>query len=837
VKKSWSKRVAAPAFLVLLALFLVRPQIGLLRRKTADSLSTELGRPVSVDSVHLRFLPRPGLELGNLSIHDGTELDGEPLLRSPDVNAWLRISSLLRGRLEISSLSLSDASLNLTRSKDGKWNIEELLERASKSSTAPTASSRKEPRREFPYIEADHARINFKNGIEKTRFAFTNAEFALWQESENEWGMRLRARPIRTDANLTDTGVISVSGVWDRAPVLENTPIRVSLEWKQAQIGQVSKLFSGNDQGWRGNALLDANLSGTLGKFTITADASVDQIRREGIAADASLHAAAHCAAEYESSQRVLSNIDCSAPAGDGLLELKGSADGSAFGTYDLKLLAKDFPAQSVLALVRHMKQSVPADLKAAGAINMVLSLSRKDSTALPKIEGEGEALGVRLTSTDTGAELPIGVVPLRLSYAVAAAPVSKPSSQSSSAQTFPELLLGPVSVSLSKASPLQAQVALSRTGYKGSIRGNAGIKRLLQAASILRVPAPSVAAEGAATINLGISRDWNAPASKITGSAQLHSVRAEVRGLNLPLQINRADLMLAADSLQVSNLDASAGPTAWRGSMLLPRPCSADSCSFQFRLRSPQLSAAALNQLLNPSAAKHHWYHLLALGKSSGSFFSSASANGSIAIDRLILGKATCQRFSADLTLTRGKVSLTNAKADFLKGKAAGMFKADFTAHPPEYSGMGQFDEIALADVAHLMGTEWAAGTGSAQYQFTAAGSTLQDWRDRAELKAKFVIKDGVFPHVILTEDGDSLRTNAFAGKVSYSQSNFSFGEAELNSPSGVFKLSGTASIAGALNLRLTSENSPSYEVSGTLLQTRVSPIANPPTQAALKP
>src|SRR6266853_1122651 len=77
---------------------------------------------------------------------------------------------------------------------------------------------------EDPVFQARQARINFKVGTEKTHFAFTDAQFALWQESENTWGVRLEARPIRTDANLTDTGLFNVSGIWRRAPgLLERT--------------------------------------------------------------------------------------------------------------------------------------------------------------------------------------------------------------------------------------------------------------------------------------------------------------------------------------------------------------------------------------------------------------------------------------------------------------------------------------------------------------------------------------------------------------------------------------------------------------------------------------
>jgi hypothetical protein len=60
---------------------------------------------------------------------------------------------------------------------------------------------------------------------------------------------------------------------------------------------------------------------------------------------------------------------------------------------------------------------------------------------------------------------------------------------------------------------------------------------------------------------------------------------------------------------------------------------------------------------------------------------------------------------------------------------------------------------------------------------------------------------------------------------------------DTELVSGSGVFNVSGTASLAGDLDLRMTSGNSGGYNLSGTLDQTRVSPITNAATQAALKP
>ena len=832
MKKLLSKRVLGSTALVLLALFLVRPQSGLLHRKVADSLSTELGRRVEIAGVHIRFLPRPGLELENLTIYDNPEFGAEPLLRSPDVSAWLRVSSLLRRRIEISSLSLSDASLNLSRNAEGKWNFEELVERAAKSSTAPTTAGKREPRRIFPYIEAGHARINFKNGLEKTHFAFTNAEFSLWQGSENQWGMRLQASPIRTDANLTDTGVININAVWQRAAVLYDTPVQVSLDWKQAQIGQISRLLFGTDKEWRGSAVLSSHFSGTLRNLQITSEASIDQLRREDMPAGTDFSVAAQCSAEYDSDQRSLTNVDCDSPTGDGSLELKGSAAGIPFSSYNLTLIAKDAPVQSALELLRHVNQTVPRDLNATGSMDLAFSLRRSSSSAAAQLLGEGEATGIRLSS-QAGSELILGRVPFAL---VTSSSTSK-SQIAVAPPNFPKLQIGPINVALGRPAPVQAHLSISRSGYTASVRGEAGLKRLLQAAQMLRLPAPQVSAEGITALDLNVAGAWDLATPQVTGTAQLRSVHAQVRGLNSPFQIRRADLVIDADAVRVKNLDALAAESTWRGLLVIPRPCATpETCRIQFHLRSAEASAVTLNRLFNPLAAKRPWYKILAIGSSSN-YFAKATASGSVAIDKLILGGAVCTRFSGDLDLQKAKLSLTNVHGSLLGGQTVVNLKADFSVRPPMYSGTGNFDGVSLSSIAELMRTGWIDGEGSANYRFTTAGWNLQDLLKQAELDATFSIRDSDFPHVILSENAGPLHSSVFSGQLVFRDGAFSLDDTELVSDSGVFNVSGTASLAGDLNLKMTGDNSGGYNVSGTLDRTRVSPITNPPTQAALKP
>lgn len=819
----------------MLALFLVRPQIGLLHRRVAESLSMELGRRVEIAGVHIRFLPRPGLQVENLIIYDNSEFGTEPFLRSPSVTAWLRVTSLLRGRIEISSLNLTDASLNLSRNSQRKWNFEELVERASRSSTAPTSAGKREPRRKFPYIKAARARINFKNGVEKTHFALTNAEFSLWQETENQWGMRMRADPIRTDANLTDTGVISLDGTWQRSSVLYDTPIKFSLEWNQGQIGQLSRLVFGTDQDWRGSVALSSTFAGTLRNLKITANASIDQLRRQDLPAGNNFRIAAQCTAKYNSDERVVADLDCSAPSGDGTLELKGSATGIPFSSYDLMLLAKDVPVQSALELIRHVNRMVPRDLSSTGSMNLEFAFSRSGPSAMPHLQGQGEATQVRLRSRG-GLELALGRVPFALATSLLPAHVSK-SRIGSVILSSPNLEIGPITAPMGRATPVQAKFSISHSGYTALVHGEAGLKRLLQTAQMLGLPAPPVVAEGTSTVDLNLAGAWDS-APALSGTAQLRFVHAQVRGLNSPLQIRRAALAIEADAVHIKDVEAQVGETSWRGSLVVPRPCAApESCRFQFHLHSPQVSAVALNRLLNPFAAKRPWYRILGLASASNSFFVRTSATGSIAIDKLILGSMVCTRFSSDVELGKSKVLLTNLRGSLLGGQTLASWKADFSARPPAYSGTGSFDGISLFLISDLMHSQWIDGSGSASYSFKTAGWNVQELLNEADLKADFTVKDGVFPHVVLTDGAEPLSASVFSGQLALQRGNFSLDNTELVSAGGVFNLSGTASLAGDLNLKMTSENSTGYNLSGTLDQTRVSTITSSPTQAALKP
>ncbi len=837
-----SKRgVVTLAVVLVLALFLIRPGANRLKARIVNSISLALGRPVEVAAVKLRLLPAPGFDLENFVVHDDPAFGAEPMLRAAEVTASLRITSLLRGRIEIARLILTEPSLNLVRNSAGHWNLENLIERAERIPIAPTSKSKTEKRPGFPYIEADRGRINFKFGPEKKPYALTEADFALWQDTENAWGVRLKARPVRTDFNLSDTGMLSVNGSWQRAATLRETPVQFSLQWDRAQLGQVTKLAYGNDKGWRGGLKVSTTLTGTPADLAIVAEASVQDFRRYDIFGGGDLRLATQCSGRYSSVNHTLSDVACNAPVGDGTITVAGSIKGPfSSRDYDLTLTARDLPTQSLIALARHAKQGMPDDLIAAGQLDGNVKLRRTASARASTVtwEGSGETSGFELTSKLTKTDLTLGRVPFAVS-----SPIDRKSRTSlrEIAVSSPEthLVVGPFNLTLGRPTPATVRGWASRSGYSFVVQGDAQVQRMLRLARMLGIPAPQPAAEGLAKLDLQIAGAWSGfVAMKAVGKVQLHSIHAEVRGLNAPVEITSANLLLTLDQINVDGLTASIAGTSCRGSLVLPRECAAlDSCPVHFDLHADEIATDRLNQLINPHARKQPWYRFLSSPASGVPYLLSVHAVGKLAANRVVVHKLVGNQVSANVELNKGKLRLSDLRGDVLGGKHTGEWEADFTAKPPEYSGTGTLDGIALDQLSESMNDDWVTGSATATYRVKTSGLDAAELFASATSALKVDARDGLLCHIGLGEGAGPLQMRHLVAHLSLHDGSFEIQEGRLETPTSVYQVSGTASLTRVLDLKLTHEGAPGFNITGTLTEPHVSPILNPETQAALKP
>jgi hypothetical protein len=270
------------AMLLLIVLIVTPPLLNVnrLRRRITTSMSQSLGRPVHLDKVTLNILPVPGFTLENLVVGEDPAFGSEPVISAASVRARIRVSSLWRRQVEFATIRFDAPSVNLVRRADGRWNFESILLHAAQEETAPTAQTKPGSAPRFPYIEATGARVNIKLGDEKMPLALTEADFALWLPSPQEWRLRLEAKPARTDTNVSDTGVLTVEATLQRAARVEDVPIEMTANWKRAPLGEASRVLTGSDAGWRGTVDATASLQGTLGDALLSGNLTLSDLRR-----------------------------------------------------------------------------------------------------------------------------------------------------------------------------------------------------------------------------------------------------------------------------------------------------------------------------------------------------------------------------------------------------------------------------------------------------------------------------------------------------------------------------------------------------------------------------
>jgi len=860
---SSKRRIAAAAVLILLILFLVRPGVSRLKARIASSISRAVDRPVEIGSVHLRFLPRPGFDLENLVIYENPAFGAEPMLRAPEVTAVVRLTSLMRGRMDIARLELTEPSLNLVRrNEDGRWNWTSLLERTARTPLAPTAKSKTEARPGFPYIEASSGRINFKLGAEKKPYALLNADFALWQESENGWGVRLRAEPLRTDMSLSDTGLLRINGTWQRAASLFETPLQFNAEWDRAQLGQLTKLVSGADKGWRGDARLEMTLSGTPAALRVAADGSIRDFRRYDISTSDGLALAAHCDGKYNSAEGMMREIFCSGPVGNGVISLHGDAGRPGVHSLNLTLNMENVPANSVAQLVRRAKKDLPADLVATGNVRGNFSI-REDGASRPEVEGTGELTAFHLQSAGDKVEFAPGRVPFVLTSEGDGAHDSWRMRPERGANVeswkIPDELgvrYGPFPVALGRPVAAQARGWLGRSGYEVMVRGEGEVGQTLRLAGLFGLPAVKANVEGVAQLDLQIVGVWRGneagPSSnfslpKITGTAQLHNVRVTAKGLNEPVEIVSSELKLSPDEARLDKLNARAAEAHWTGSVTLPRGCGTPgACVARFSLNSDEMEMGELSAWLGSNPKERRWYQVFTPSEpSTPSFLLNLRASGNVNVTRLLAHNLTASRVSAGIDLDRGKLNVTNLNFDLLGGKHRGDWQADFTGAIPVYKGSGTVTNVSLDQAADAMHDEWISGNATGTYELAGRGKSSTAFWQSAEGEVHFDLRDAELTHVSLLGDGAPLRIVRWRGAGRLHDGKLEIHSDDVVSPANLYEISGTASLGRSLNLKLISGSADSasgagsiaYSITGTLAQPHVVQTPAPETQAKLKP
>ena len=782
--------------LVLAALF-VPPFISIASYKARiiDVMARSLGRPVKLSSVELVLLPRPGFELHDLVVDEDPAFGAEPVLHANTVEASIRLWSLWRGKLEISRISVDEASLNLVRTDQGHWNVDALFRNATnnagQNNAAEAAGQPQRPHHQFPTLVATNSRINFKRGVEKLPFSLSNAELNLSSSGSGTWDLSLRGQPVRTDLTLNpgDTGEIRMNATFHNAPELRQMPIKLEMEWRKAQLGQLTRLLLGADAGWRGDLTGNLTLDGTAGDATVKSRLRATNVHRVEFAPTAPLDFDANCAFAYHSYQRTLDNIACDSPLGSGQLHLtgrlKGKTDDSvpyAKGTA-LSFELKNLPADAGLDLLRTLRASLLPGIEAKGLVNGKINYVEPTDSATPETKTKSPHKSAPIPSPLSGSflieglELSGGALkqPLKVQK-IELAPIPAPPGQTQALEAKIPLLVG-------ETTPLIVDVRIERHGYRVSAHGSASVARTLEFSQALgftsATDAPTLSG-GSVTADLSAEGPWietsgSAGFSAVTqdktsGTATLHNTKLTADALMNPVEIASATLRLDPSGLNWDAVNFTYGTL--KGTATFSAPCAAPCTNSEANPASATTPASPLATILNTAPEPAHFslkfdtldvtaIQTSLLGaRDRGTMLSNLLARlrpekqldwpklqGTIQAESVTLGPITLTAPRMDLTLEGDKATITNIDAGLLGGTVHANGTYEFTDNKPHYDLTIATTNIKPSELTltHLLSQNLSGapldingqikltGFTSADLTASATGTLHFDWKNGA--------------------------------------------------------------------------------------------------------
>jgi hypothetical protein len=815
-KRVW---LALAAVAAILAVLILVPLVSVSRYKSSITrlMSASLGRPVRLSSVELRLLPWPAFLLTDLTVEEDPAYGAEPVLHADTVTASIRLLSLWRGKLEIAKISVDDASLNLVRTGMGQWNLNPLfvtatdsagVDRAGQDTAGQDRAGQNKTGRgravPLPYLEATNLRINLKSGAEKLPYSLVDTDLSFWQEDAGDWRIRLRGQPARTDVSLdlADTGLVRLEASVRRAPGLRQMPVHLDLEWREAQLGQLTRLILGSDPGWRGDLTGELHLDGTAEASQIKTRLRATGVHREEFAPVAAMDFDAKCGFVYHFSERAVDALLCDSPLGDGHIRLTGDLPGEG-GLPRLTVELDQIPVAAGLDALRTVRSGFGPGLEARGTVRGKIvyapgdavvavapgkqagrasqgksknSKTRATQPHLPQGPLTGSLIVEGLQLSGDGLRTPIQIPKLVL--APAAASTDQPAGQQ--AEPFHSAaLVAAVAIPAGAPIPLAVTTRLALSGYQITVRGQAAMARARELAKIGGIADGTgldALAGDAVGVDLSATGAWLAAglnsaaldrtgsragtvatldemADRLSGTVTLHNANWKADYLSNQVLISQATLHLDlgedGGAFRWDPVVFTYGPVKGTASLTLPGRCDGPQrCLPHFQVQFGALDAAALQAAI---LGAHEQGTLLSelIARLSPSKASPVwpQLEGAVTADSLVLGPVQLETPSAALRIRADGIEITDLDAGLLGGSVHGagtLHEAGAGQSKPGYTLEARFEKLSPPALGQLLGQRLAGGFINADGKLELMGFTDADLASSAKGALHFEWRHG---------------------------------------------------------------------------------------------
>ena len=268
----WSLIVVAALVLLAVGVLALLPQLldtPTMHAYIAQTAAHALGRPVKVSGISVSLLPLPNVKLKGLEVADDPRFGTAPMLRVGEVRVGVRVRPLLSLRIELASLTLEEARVELVES-GGRWNV---------ASLAPTSVPAKPAARSVPGIPGSTAmgsvmvsRVRLKDAVVHVRRqGVKNSDLEIDRINATVSGLGGSELDIRGDGRMEPGGLLLQN---IRASVgmrgAGEMPLKASLDVEGADIGPLVVAFLAPSPALSGPLKGKIQLSGTPARLSAT---------------------------------------------------------------------------------------------------------------------------------------------------------------------------------------------------------------------------------------------------------------------------------------------------------------------------------------------------------------------------------------------------------------------------------------------------------------------------------------------------------------------------------------------------------------------------------------
>ncbi len=654
------------------------------RERVRRALEETLGRKVEIAGpLRFQLLTGAGITAGDVVLHEDPAIGSEPVAYVATLDARIRWSGLLRGRVEFSTLRLVEPSVNLARSAGGVWNFLPLVERAVlRARGGPSAP---------PEIQVRAGRFNVRYGEMKSIFYLSAADLDVTPVARQPRAIdvRFNGEASRTDRPAQGYGRLRGRGRL-RFHEAGESSIDLDLQLERSALAGILVLLEGREPAIEGFIASRARLAGPVSNVEISGRLQLEELGSGTLLGGGTRGGALDYRGRLDLiGQRLALETGSGAELPvDVRLRASQVLEQPRWAT---TVTLRQAPIEPLVELARHTGYGLPEGVVARGKVTGVIGYG-------PPAGVQGQ-VRVEEGSVSVGGETRWQIDEARVVVANDRIEVS------------PAVVRG----EMEQQARVEARYAPRRLELRVGTAGWS-VSRFL--ADWSRVPG------GAPVPFLNICRDgtWKGAlrylreadgAGAWTGEIQVEDTQLAIAGVTEPLRLARAAVSLKGRRVDVKGISARAGPLAITGDYSWepdsPRPHVA-------RLATPELDLAALEKLLLATLRRPQGFLARTLGLAPSplpEWFGQRRLAGTIQAAVVRAGDVELRGLRGRLTWNGASIDLEGVESRLEEAVVTGRASVDLRRSEPAYHAR-----------FHVRNAAWKGGRIDADGQFGTSGS-----------------------------------------------------------------------------------------------------------------